>query len=84
MKVLLSGKKGVLLITFQSINFDLGVTRISNLLTVCVKMMLSSRPTHPVPFTPNLPKIDVYHFRYKISVGILMKLFFLLHKCINE
>ena len=26
---------------------------------------------------PNLPKIDVYNFRYKISVGILMKLFFL-------
>ena len=22
---------------------------------------------------PNLPKIDVYHFRYKISVEILMK-----------
>ena len=29
----------------------LGVTHISNLLTVCMKMMLSSRPTHPVPFT---------------------------------
>ena len=36
--------------------------------------------THP-PSTlhikmPNLPKINVYNFRYKISVGILMKLFF--------
>ena len=44
--------------------------------------------THP-PSTlhvkmPNLPKIDVYNFRYKISVGILMKLFFLSHKCINK
>ena len=29
---------------------------------------------------PNLPKTDVYNFRYKINVGILMKLFFLLHK----
>ena len=29
-----------------------GVTHISNLPTVCVKMMLSSRPIHTVPFTP--------------------------------
>ena len=33
---------------------------------------------------PNLSKIDVYNFRYKISAAILMKLFFLSHKCINE
>ena len=33
---------------------------------------------------PILPKIDVYNFRCKISVGILMKLFFLSHKCINK
>ena len=44
--------------------------------------------THP-PSTlhikiPNLLKIDVYNFRYKISVGILMKLFFLSHNCINK
>ena len=44
--------------------------------------------THP-PSTlnvkmPNLPKIDVYNFRYKISVGILMKLSFLSHKCVNK
>ena len=44
--------------------------------------------THP-PSTlqvkmPNLPKIDVYNFRYKISVGILIKLFFLSQKCINK
>ena len=36
----------------------------------------------------NLPKIDVHNFWYKISVGILMKLFFLSHqwinKCINQ
>ena len=31
-----------------------------------------------------LPKIDVYNFRYKICVGILMKIFFLSHKCINK
>ena len=36
--------------------------------------------THP-PSTlqvkmPNLAKIDVYNFRYKTSVGILIKLFF--------
>ena len=65
-----------------------GVTHISNLPTVCLKMMLSSRPTQPVynlyVKMPNLPKIDVYNFRYKISVGILMKLFFLSHKCINK
>ena len=64
----------------------LGVTHISNLPTVCVKMILSSRPTHcnlHVKMT-NLPKIDVYNFRYKIRVGILMKLFFLSHKCINK
>ena len=30
---------------------------------------------------PNLPKI--YNFSYKISVGILMKLFFLSHKYLN-
>ena len=44
--------------------------------------------THP-PSTlhvkmPNLPKINIYNLRYKISVGILMKLFFLSHKCINK
>ena len=65
-----------------------GVTHISNLPTVCLNMMLSSRPTQPV-YTlyvkmPNLPKIDVYNFRYKINVGILMKLFFLSHKWINK
>ena len=27
----------------------------------------------------NLPKIIVYNFSYKIRVGVLMKLFFLLH-----
>ena len=32
----------------------------------------------------NLHKIDVYNFRYKISVGNLMKLFFLWQKCINK
>ena len=32
----------------------------------------------------SLPKINVYNFRYKISVGILMKLLFLSHKCINK
>ena len=61
------------------------VTHISNLPTVNVKMTLSSRPTHLVPFTSkcqNLPKIDVYNFRYGISVRILMKLLFLSHKCI--
>ena len=43
--------------------------------------------THP-PITlikmPNQLKINVYNFTYKISVGILMKLFFLSHKCINK
>ena len=44
--------------------------------------------THP-PSTlnvkmPNLPKIDVYNSRYEISLGILMKLFFLSHKSINN
>ena len=39
--------------------------------------MLSSTATNPVPFpSKNLPKIDVYNFRYKITVRILMKLFF--------
>ena len=33
---------------------------------------------------PNLPKIDVYNFRYKIKLGILMKIFFLSCKYINE
>ena len=63
------------------------ITHILNLPIVCMKMMLSSRPTHPVPFTSKCQicqKIDVYNFRYKISVGILMKLFFLTHKCINK
>ena len=32
----------------------------------------------------NMPKIDVYNLTYKISTGILMKLFFLSHKCINK
>ena len=44
--------------------------------------------THP-PSTlyfkmPSLPKIDVYNFRYKISVRISIKLFFILRKCINK
>ena len=33
---------------------------------------------------PNMPKINVYNFKYKISVGNVMKLFFLSHKCINK
>ena len=33
---------------------------------------------------PNLPKIDVYNFRYKIKLGILTKIFFLSCKYINE
>ena len=64
-----------------------GVSQISNLPTFFMKMMLSSRPTHPVTFTSKCQicqKIDVYNFRYKITVGILMKLFFLTHKCINK
>ena len=32
----------------------------------------------------NLPKLDVYNFKHKISVGNVMKLFFLSHKCINK
>ena len=64
-----------------------GVTHILNLPTVCVKMMLSSRPTNP-PITLHVkiqnPKIDFCNFRYKISVGILMKLFFLSYKWINK
>ena len=36
--------------------------------------------THP----PKSAKIHVHNFRYKISVAILMKLFFLSHKCINK
>ena len=48
----------------------------------------SKLQTHP-PSTLNikmlnLPKINVYNFRYKIRVGILIKLFFLSHKCINK
>ena len=44
--------------------------------------------THP-PSTlhvkmPNLLKIYVYNFRYKTGVRILMKLFFLPHKCVSE
>ena len=44
--------------------------------------------THP-PSTlhvkmPNLPKIDDYDFRYRISVVILMKFFLLSNKCINK
>ena len=44
-------------------------------------------PTDPVPFASKCQickKIDVYNFRYEISVGILMKLFFLSHKRINK
>ena len=33
---------------------------------------------------PNLRKIDVYNFRYKIGIGILMKFSFLSHKWINK
>ena len=32
----------------------------------------------------NLPKIDVYNFRYIISIGFLMKIFFISHKYINK
>ena len=37
-------------------------------------------PCHPVPFTSKcqiLLKINAYNFKYKISVGNIMKLFFL-------
>ena len=44
--------------------------------------------THPASILNvkmlNLAKIDVYNFKYKISVGNTMKLFFLLHKCIKK
>ena len=33
---------------------------------------------------PNLPKINIYNLRYKISVVILMKLFYLSHKYMNK
>ena len=44
--------------------------------------------THP-PTTlhvkmPNLSKIDVYNFGYKINVGILMKISVLPYKCMNK
>ena len=43
--------------------------------------------THP-PSTinvkmPNLPKTDVYNFKYEVCVGNLMKLSYLSLKCIN-
>ena len=31
---------------------------------------------------PNFPKLDVYNFRYKNNVGVLMKIFFLSYKFI--
>ena len=44
--------------------------------------------THPPSILnikmPNLPKIDAYYFKYKISVGNIMKLFYLSHKCISK
>ena len=44
--------------------------------------------THPASILNvkmlNLPKIDAYNFKYKISVRNKTKLFFLLHKCINK
>ena len=55
-----------------------GVTHIFNLPKVCVKMMRSSRPTHPVPFTS---KCQICGKSMFITWGILMKLFFLSHKC---
>ena len=64
-----------------------GFTQISSLPTVCVKTMLSSRPTHPSTLhvkMPNLPKINVCNFRYKITVRILMKLFLLSHSAKNH
>ena len=68
-----------------------GITPILNLPTVCMKMMLQIQwkcQTHQ-PSTlhvkmRNLLEINVYNFRYKISVGILMKLFFLSYKCISK
>ena len=60
-----------------------GFTQISSLPTVCVKAMLSSRPTHPVPFTSKC-QINVCNFRYKITVRILMKLFLLSHSAKNH
>ena len=33
---------------------------------------------------PKLLKVDVHNFRYKISEGMFMKLFFLSHKYINK
>ena len=44
--------------------------------------------THPTSILyvkmPNLLKIIVHNFTYKICVGILMRLFFLSYKCINK
>ena len=56
-----------------------GVTHILNLPTVCVNdAKLQTNPPSILHFKiPNLPKIDVYNFRYEIGVEILMKLFFL-------
>ena len=44
--------------------------------------------THPPSILnikmPNLPKSDVYKFKYKFNVRNTMKLFFLSHKCIDK
>ena len=73
---------------FSFANFSIpvyGVTQISNLPTV-LRQHDAKFQTHPSTHVkmPNLQKIDVYKFRYEISVGILIKLFFLSHKCTNK
>ena len=47
-------------------------------------MLQTYPPSAPNVKMPNLPKIDVYNFKFKISVGNSMKLFFLSHKYINN
>ena len=70
-----------LLINFSSKHQNMqGSTHISNLPTVCIKMMLSCKlPTSPFNIKmPNLPKIYLY---FQMHV---MKSFFLSHKSINK
>ena len=58
---------------------------ISNLPTV-LRQNDAKFLTHPPSHVKieNLQNFDVYNFRYKISAGILMTLFFLSHKFINK
>ena len=67
------------------------IKSLSNRPTACIKVKLQTHTPSVLHVNmPNLLKINVYNFKYKIRVGKIMKVFFFFHtsvsiiKCISQ